>query len=49
MDEARHCDRIGFMKSGRLIAEGEPDVIMETSGTNSLENKLCVSEVFKGG
>ena len=24
MDEARHCDRIGFMKSGKLIAEGEP-------------------------
>ena len=38
MDEARHCDRIGFMKSGRLIAEGEPDVIMETSSTNSLED-----------
>ncbi len=38
MDEARHCDRIGFMKSGRLIAEGEPDEILKTSGTNSLED-----------
>jgi ABC-2 type transport system ATP-binding protein len=38
MDEAKHCDRIGFLKSGRLIAEGEPDKIMETSGTNSLED-----------
>jgi ABC-2 type transport system ATP-binding protein len=38
MDEARHCDRIGFMKSGRLIAEGEPDEILERSGTNSLED-----------
>lgn len=38
MDEARHCDRIGFMKSGRLIAEGEPDEILKTSDTNSLED-----------
>ena len=38
MDEARHCDRIGFMKSGRLIAEGEPYEIMKSSGTNSLED-----------
>ncbi len=38
MDEARHCDRIGFMKSGRLIAEGEPDEILKNSGTNSLED-----------
>ena len=38
MDEARHCDRIGFMKSGRLIAEGEPSEILEISGTDSLED-----------
>jgi ABC-2 type transport system ATP-binding protein len=38
MDEARHCDRIGFMRSGQLIAEGEPTKILETSGTNSLED-----------
>jgi ABC-2 type transport system ATP-binding protein len=38
MDEAIHCDRIGFMKYGRLIAEGEPDEIMKSSGTNSLED-----------
>jgi ABC-2 type transport system ATP-binding protein len=38
MDEARHCDRIGFMKSGRLIAEGKPNELMESSGTNSLED-----------
>jgi ABC-2 type transport system ATP-binding protein len=38
MDEAKHCDRIGFMKSGRLIAEGEPDEILKTSDTNSLED-----------
>ena len=38
MDEARHCDRIGFMRSGQLIAEGEPTKILEISGTNSLED-----------
>ncbi len=38
MDEARRCDRIGFMKSGRLIAEGEPAKILEISGTDSLED-----------
>ncbi len=38
MDEAKHCDRIGFMKSGSLIAEGKPDDILESSGTDSLED-----------
>jgi hypothetical protein len=26
------------MKSGRLIAEGKPNELMESSGTNSLED-----------
>jgi len=38
MDEAKHCDRIGFMKSGRLIAEGKPDEILKISSTTSLED-----------
>jgi ABC-2 type transport system ATP-binding protein len=38
MDEAQHCDRIGFMKSGQLIAEGEPSEILEISNTDSLED-----------
>jgi ABC-2 type transport system ATP-binding protein len=38
MDEARHCDRIGFMKSGQLIVEGKPAEILEISGTDSLED-----------
>jgi ABC-2 type transport system ATP-binding protein len=38
MDEARHCDRIGFMKSGQLIAEGEPSEILESSRKDSLED-----------
>jgi ABC-2 type transport system ATP-binding protein len=38
MDEASHCDRVGFMRSGKLIAEGEPQAILKESGTKSLED-----------
>jgi ABC-2 type transport system ATP-binding protein len=38
MDEARHCDRIGFMREGRLIAEGSPQELLELTHTDSLEN-----------
>jgi len=38
MDEARRCDRIGFMKHGRLIAEGKPLELLKESGMDSLED-----------
>lgn len=38
MDEARRCDRIGFMQRGRLIAEDAPVKLMEESGKDSLED-----------
>lgn len=38
MDEARRCDRVGFMKSGDLIAEGSPLNILNETGTESLED-----------
>ena len=38
MDEAQHCDRIGFMRSGKLIAEGAPAKLLEISKTGSLED-----------
>ncbi len=38
MDEAGYCGRVGFMRSGRLIAEGTPDEILRAAGTASLED-----------
>lgn len=38
MDEARHCDRIGFMQHGHLIAEDTPLDILKKTGTDSLED-----------
>ena len=37
MDEAMHCDRVGFIQGGRLIADGRPDEILRSTGTESLE------------
>lgn len=37
MDEASHCDRVGFMRSGKLIAEGVPATVLREAGTGSLE------------
>ena len=38
LDEARRCDRIGFMKEGRLIAEGAPDELLKCTACDSLED-----------
>lgn len=38
MDEARRCSRIGLMRQGRLIAEGEPEEIIRRTETRSLED-----------
>lgn len=42
MDEARHCDRIGFMKSGTLIAEDTPSELLKISGKTSLEDAFLM-------
>lgn len=38
MDEARHCDRVGFVKRGKIITEGPPEDILKATGTKSLED-----------
>jgi ABC-2 type transport system ATP-binding protein len=38
MDEARRCDRVGFMKHGRIIAENTPSELLKESGMESLED-----------
>lgn len=38
MDEARRCDRVGFMRQGKLIAEGVPAELMKETGTETLED-----------
>jgi ABC-2 type transport system ATP-binding protein len=42
MDEARHCDRIGLMRNGGLIAEGEPKELLRMTDTESLEDAFLV-------
>ena len=37
MDEAKHCDRIGLMHRGRLVAEGRPTDVVERAGATDLE------------
>jgi ABC-2 type transport system ATP-binding protein len=38
MDEACRCDRVGFMRKGKLIAEGQPEELMRSCGAGSLED-----------
>ncbi|MFQ6107745.1 MAG: ABC transporter ATP-binding protein [Thermoplasmata archaeon] len=38
MDEAQRCTRVGLIRQGRLVAEDHPKKLMETTGTNSLED-----------
>lgn len=38
MDEARRCDRVGFMNKGKLIAENSPEELLIQAGVDSLED-----------
>jgi len=38
MDEANHCSRVGFLRQGKLIAEGEPFTLKNMTGTETLED-----------
>jgi ABC-2 type transport system ATP-binding protein len=37
MDEAERCQRLGLIRDGKLLAEGTPDEVRATAGTNNLE------------
>jgi ABC-2 type transport system ATP-binding protein len=37
MDEAERCDRLGFMRQGRLLAEGSAAALRDQAGTETLE------------
>ena len=48
MDEAHHCDRIGLIRAGSLIAEGTPDEINRLAGVKSLEDAFLVLSRQRG-
>ena len=37
MDEAERCDRLGFMRQGKLLAEGSSAELRQRKGTDTLE------------
>jgi len=37
MDEAEHCHRLGFIRVGKLLAEGSPQALRAQAGTETLE------------
>ncbi|OGO17031.1 MAG: ABC transporter ATP-binding protein [Chloroflexi bacterium RBG_16_48_8] len=51
MDEAERCNRLGFMRQGRFLAEGSAAELRSQAGTSSLEEAfLCFAEgSIKGG
>ena len=38
MDEAGRCHRLGFIRAGRLLAEGSPEELRAKAGTATLED-----------
>jgi ABC-2 type transport system ATP-binding protein len=48
MDEAERCDRLGFIRSGQLIAEGTADSLREQAGTHDIEQAFLHFAEQKG-
>ncbi|MBI2863339.1 MAG: ABC transporter ATP-binding protein [Chloroflexi bacterium] len=45
MDEADRCDKLGFMRQGKLLAEGTPADLRRMTGQTNLEEAfLCFAE-----
>ncbi|UCF62564.1 MAG: ABC transporter ATP-binding protein [Anaerolineaceae bacterium] len=51
MDEAERCDRLGFLRQGKLLAEGTPAVLRNQKGTTTLEEAFLqfAVEATEGG
>jgi len=50
MDEAERCDRLGFMRQGKLLAEGSAQDLRNKAGTRTLEEAfLQFTEQGTGG
>lgn len=42
MDEAERCDRLGFLRQGRLLAEGSANALRARAGSTTLEGAFLV-------
>jgi len=49
MDDAAHCDRLAFMREGKVIAEGSPDDLKHQTGQDTLENAFLFHTRNQGG
>jgi len=51
MDEAERCDRLGFLRQGRLLAEGSAEELRRTKGSATLEEAFLMfaSDAPRGG
>ncbi len=49
MDEAKHCDRIGLMHKGKMVAEGSPQEVIERAGAKDLEEAFLKLASTGGG
>ncbi len=47
MEEAAQADKIGFVRSGRMLREGAPEEVMASLGTADLDQaflRLCQND-----
>lgn len=51
MDEAERCDRLGFIRQGKLLAEGSSTELQKRAGASTLEQAFLIfaEQGVKGG